>query len=395
MEQFSVNELVLARDGPLLYDAKIRKIADGINMKYYVHYMGWHRRYDTWLSANDLLKYTENNLQLKVQLTSDLNMKKSAGAVKRRNSLPNEIQQKKCKRGTKSLSPLPPFIAMLKPVSVVCSKLDAPNNHDTQPVRISIKKVVADPLELSGNIDCENPIATEGNLESPNGKDVRTDGHREIEKGHWSPRVTGISPLTIFSSSISVYEEPTNYMAFGSSDMETPVECEKQCKQSKNEDEMIPLPNVLQKFIKDDFEILESKQKIHFLPANPSIEQLLSEYLDEKTRLRLGADTSDIQEFVKGIIEYFNELLGKALIYTCEKKKHIQVKKNNKNMPCSKIYGTVHLLRLISKIGPFIHEAIDDEKAKKLLVSHFVDLLSYIQDNAFKFLTEDIYVNMS
>jgi hypothetical protein len=79
MEEFKVEELVLALEGPLLYEARIKKVIEinGGFSKYRLHYMGWNKRFDVWATKCNLLKNTKSNIELKDHLKNQLHCKKS------------------------------------------------------------------------------------------------------------------------------------------------------------------------------------------------------------------------------------------------------------------------------------------------------------------------------
>ncbi|XP_010437242.1 PREDICTED: protein MRG1-like [Camelina sativa] len=60
---FSEGERVLAYHGPRVYGAKIQKVElRKKEWKYFVHYLGWNKNWDEWVSTDRLLKHTEENL---------------------------------------------------------------------------------------------------------------------------------------------------------------------------------------------------------------------------------------------------------------------------------------------------------------------------------------------
>ena len=69
MAKFLQNEKVLAFHGPLIYEAKIQKVAESeTSTKYLIHYHGWNKNWDEWVPDARILKYTESNLERKREL---------------------------------------------------------------------------------------------------------------------------------------------------------------------------------------------------------------------------------------------------------------------------------------------------------------------------------------
>lgn len=62
--KFSENERILCYQGPLIYEAKCLKAeiqSDG-KPRYFVHYNGWNKHWDEWVTESRVLKYNETNL---------------------------------------------------------------------------------------------------------------------------------------------------------------------------------------------------------------------------------------------------------------------------------------------------------------------------------------------
>lgn len=61
---FNDGEKVLAYHGPRIYEAKVQKSEIRKNeWKYFVHYLGWSKTWDEWVTADRLMKTTEENIQ--------------------------------------------------------------------------------------------------------------------------------------------------------------------------------------------------------------------------------------------------------------------------------------------------------------------------------------------
>eukprot|EP00252_Welwitschia_mirabilis_P009385 TRINITY_DN2195_c0_g1_i1.p1 TRINITY_DN2195_c0_g1~~TRINITY_DN2195_c0_g1_i1.p1 ORF type:complete len:396 (+),score=91.11 TRINITY_DN2195_c0_g1_i1:169-1188(+) len=69
---FVEGEKVLAYHGPLIYEAKVQKAeVRKKEWKYYVHYLGWNKNWDEWVSSDRLLKHTPENLQKQQELSQN------------------------------------------------------------------------------------------------------------------------------------------------------------------------------------------------------------------------------------------------------------------------------------------------------------------------------------
>lgn len=58
MKQYcQANDIVLALDNNTLYEAKVLRVQNvGGTCKYFIHYQGWHRKYDTWVDESLIAK---------------------------------------------------------------------------------------------------------------------------------------------------------------------------------------------------------------------------------------------------------------------------------------------------------------------------------------------------
>ncbi|XP_048502217.1 protein MRG1 isoform X1 [Beta vulgaris subsp. vulgaris] len=70
---YSEGEKVLAYHGPRIYEAKVQKIETRKKeWRYFVHYLGWNKNWDEWVSADRLMKITDENIQKQLALEKKL-----------------------------------------------------------------------------------------------------------------------------------------------------------------------------------------------------------------------------------------------------------------------------------------------------------------------------------
>nr|5IN1_A Chain A, MRG701 [Oryza sativa]5IN1_B Chain B, MRG701 [Oryza sativa] len=66
---FKEGERVLAYHGPLLYEAKVQKSENKEDeWRYHVHYLGWSKSWDEWVTNDRLLKLTDENIRKQQEL---------------------------------------------------------------------------------------------------------------------------------------------------------------------------------------------------------------------------------------------------------------------------------------------------------------------------------------
>ena len=76
---FNENEKILCYQGPFIYEAKCLKSATEIDGKflYYVHYNGWNKSHDEWVSKERMLKLTDDNILKQKQLIEQYRKEKA------------------------------------------------------------------------------------------------------------------------------------------------------------------------------------------------------------------------------------------------------------------------------------------------------------------------------
>jgi mortality factor 4-like protein 1 len=95
-----VNDVVLAHHGVMIYEAKVLKIDHGsgvhedndkikptANTMYFVHYQGWHKKWDEWVAVSRILEDTPANRKVQAEAKANAakesaNKKASAKAKK-------------------------------------------------------------------------------------------------------------------------------------------------------------------------------------------------------------------------------------------------------------------------------------------------------------------------
>ncbi|KAF2932463.1 hypothetical protein DAI22_04g000200 [Oryza sativa Japonica Group] len=75
---FKEGERVLAYHGPLLYEAKVQKSENKEDeWRYHVHYLGWSKSWDEWVTNDRLLKLTDENIRKQQELEKSQAVDKS------------------------------------------------------------------------------------------------------------------------------------------------------------------------------------------------------------------------------------------------------------------------------------------------------------------------------
>ncbi|XP_006652068.1 protein MRG1-like isoform X2 [Oryza brachyantha] len=102
---FKEGERVLAYHGPLLYEAKVQKSENKEDeWRYHVHYLGWSKSWDEWVTNDRLLKLTEENIRKQQELEKSQSADKSVKSGRSSQHKPKGSNDAKTdKEDTKSL----------------------------------------------------------------------------------------------------------------------------------------------------------------------------------------------------------------------------------------------------------------------------------------------------
>ncbi|OIV93775.1 hypothetical protein TanjilG_07678 [Lupinus angustifolius] len=134
----------------------------------------------------------------------------------------------------------------------------------------------------------------------------------------------------------------------------------------------IQIPTTLKKQLMDDWTFVTQQDKLVKLPRSPTIDDILTKYLDYKTKKdNMVADS--IGESLKGIRRYFDRALPIMLLYKKERKQYSEAIVDG--VSPSSIYGAEHLLRLFVKLPELLAYVNIEEETLNSLQQIFLDFL--------------------
>ncbi|GAB5353983.1 hypothetical protein AAMO2058_000080700 [Amorphochlora amoebiformis] len=107
-ETYAKNETVLALHGPKLYKAKISKVKPATSdeeAQYYVHYHKWSKKWDEWITAERIKKFSAENEKLQKNLEARYEKKMKGKANKSKKRQREEVEEEHPSPGMKITLP--------------------------------------------------------------------------------------------------------------------------------------------------------------------------------------------------------------------------------------------------------------------------------------------------
>ncbi|KAK4766794.1 hypothetical protein SAY87_008436 [Trapa incisa] len=140
----------------------------------------------------------------------------------------------------------------------------------------------------------------------------------------------------------------------------------------------IQIPLTLKKQLVDDWEFVTQQDKLVKLPRSPTVDNILTSYLDYKSKKDVMIIDS-IGEVLKGLRCYFDKALPAMLLYKKERQQYKEAVAPTESP--STIYGAEHLLRLFVKLPELLAQVNIEEETLTRLQQKLVDFLKFLQKN--------------
>ena len=134
----------------------------------------------------------------------------------------------------------------------------------------------------------------------------------------------------------------------------------------------LPISDHLKALLVDDWENVTKNLSLVPLPAPHPVSEILSTYFEEeKMKRRVGSAEMDLlEEIVAGVKEYFNQSIGRILLYRFEREQYFEIRKlwegeggkDWEGKGPADAYGAEHLCRLFGEYFPLPFCVIDSGK---------------------------------
>ncbi|CAH0391673.1 unnamed protein product [Bemisia tabaci] len=222
-----------------------------------------------------------------------------------------------------------------------------------------------------------------GGLDTPSAKEnsdsrSSTPVNDKSERGEKRKQVsTPVAPIS--SSQDSAGETPSKRRA---TKIDAGVETEEQF--GARLEIKIKLPDELKPYLVDDWDYIVQHRKLVNLPARVTVDQIIEDYRKYKLASRGNTAKKEliIGTLMNGVKEYFNVMLGSQLLYKYERPQYAQILEKYPDTPMSKIYGSIHLLRLFVRIGKALAYTSLDERSVNSLTVFFIEFGKYLVKNS-------------
>lgn len=175
----------------------------------------------------------------------------------------------------------------------------------------------------------------------------------------------------------------------------------------KRLDVHIKMPDELKQWLVDDWEAVVHQRKLLEVPAKCSVEDITNQYLQSKKSIKTVSSSSSnstssswpkehtLNDFINGLLEYFNVMLGSQLLYKYERAQYAEMLQRHPDTQLSQLYGSFHLLRLFVKLGGKLGFTTLDEKGIQSLQAQIQDFLRYLLKNSGSYFTMSLYINVT
>lgn len=351
---FAVNETVLARDGALLFEARVRAVAaaaataegaDGANddggggrassrsppqaRRYLVHYIGWKNSWDEYVDESRVCEKTPENVERARQMLREFRVQQRAGAAATR----RRASAKRRGRGD--------------------------GDGDGDAVAADVENVDGDG-EVEVAEERDDADDDDDGEEAEAGEDNDGGGGRHTAAANTRKKRRRSGKSALHADADADADQFDVNAAFD-----------------------LALP--LKRLLVDDYRAVACEQHLVPLPREHTIAAILQAWMRSKSRPRGGEKVE--RELAEGLKEYFNVSVGRVLLYNVERAQYRRLVVNRGERP-SDVYGGEHLLRLLVKLPWYLQQTPMRASMMRAVAERAADLGRFLVKHARVYFSE-------
>ncbi|KAG5447035.1 Mortality factor 4-like protein 1 [Clonorchis sinensis] len=367
--KYEPGEKLLCFHGPLLYEAKcldVKVKEDGV--VYFVHYQGWNKNWDEWVTDKRIFKYNEEGLRKQKELEQQIKSGKKVkilrkSDLKKQSYPPPEIMEEI----EQTLRPVENKQVSQPEPKVKVKPSDEPPSLSEQPKQPTNTTPPPEPTPISSNKPSEPPKPPLQEEHVPPASHTPVSNRRR--KGRTGPHDGSIENEEGFLTAPQL---------------------------------KVDLPSSLKAWLVDDWDLITRQARLYELPASYPISSIMLDFLQYANTNDVKPEpsenmpapqckvpiTSDLRhEFIAGLQHYFNQVVGSQLLYKFERLQYAELLKQHTDKRMSDIYGSIHLLRLFVKLREMVSCTRVDPSGLPILetlVNEFLEFLRVKQKTYFR-----------
>ncbi|XP_037038967.1 uncharacterized protein LOC119076366 [Bradysia coprophila] len=156
-------------------------------------------------------------------------------------------------------------------------------------------------------------------------------------------------------------------------------------KNKENEAAFIKIPDGLRQILVDDSKFINTSKRLYEIPSDFNVAELVDEYVmsvvENEASNPWNSTPMSCGVIFEGIIEYFDTLIGRQLLYEPERDQYTLIMNNYPGVAMSKIYPPIYLLRLLVQLNKLLHYKDASKETMKFSMDHLHKFINYLTDN--------------
>eukprot|EP00088_Acartia_fossae_P030488 TRINITY_DN31476_c0_g1_i1.p1 TRINITY_DN31476_c0_g1~~TRINITY_DN31476_c0_g1_i1.p1 ORF type:complete len:409 (+),score=139.64 TRINITY_DN31476_c0_g1_i1:45-1271(+) len=392
--KYNVAESVLCYQGKLIYDAKVQEVRkEGGEWEYHVHYKGWNKSWDEWVPDARLMKLTPDNLAKQKKLHDEIDPK-AKHATKRAggSQVHPDAAPSAAKSSRRSNTPTPS--GDKKDMGSITLEKGNSGNNGKKGGAKNIVETTRSRSNSDASIHSVKSNVSSSSTKSKTAQKTSQSKKAAAAANAATPEVTA-STTTPHHTAVNSKSKKTKAGAKngGNQQLQNLTEKPKVPRRMFGDNIELALPDNLKAILVDDYDYMVRQRKLTAIPARYNVEDLLQAYrrATQGSRTTSQDSLANVDEICRGMRDYFNSALGCQLLYKFERCQYADLLGSNPGISMSKLYGPIHLLRLITKLGPMLSATDMDPTSLNTLILEVSKFIQYVSKHRNTLFQSDDY----